>query len=363
MKLLKAERIRYKGENRIKLLFPYNSKLIEFVKNIPGRKWSATLKCWHIPDNNESIQLINGFKNKEAEISLQQKVPEKSIQTNHELNYYLKMYRQYLEYKRYSNNTMNVYVSMIKIFFSYFEYKEPGEITIDDIVLFNRDYILKNNFSFNYQNQMISAIKLFYKKIEEKKLDLDKLERPRRPKNLPAVLSKDEVFRILKSTSNLKHKTILSLIYSAGLRVGEAINLKPEDIDSKRGLIHIRNAKGQKDRYVTLSDQLLKLLRRYFRQYKPKIYLFNGQKGEKYTTSSIRKVFRNAVNRVGIKKKVRIHTLRHSFATHLLEKGVDIRYIQDMLGHQDPKTTMIYTHISQRKIATFTNPLDEFDLN
>ena len=180
---------------------------------------------------------------------------------------------------------------------------------------------------------------------------------------LPVVLSKFEVKRLLNAVSNLKHLAILSLIYSAGLRISEAINMKIKDIDSERGLIYIKNAKGRKDRVVNLSPTLLILLRKYVKEYRPRDYLFNGQGSEQYAAESIRNIFRKAVKKAGIKKPVRVHTLRHSFATHMLEKGVDIRYIQEILGHSDPKTTMIYTHVSERKITTFINPLDDLKLN
>lgn len=348
-------------EPRIKLIFDYDLKTLQKLKAIPGLKWSKTMRCWHAPDTElvrKQLVSLSGNAIKETQMPN----PVAYFRLPEQLQMYFDKFEVYLNYKRYSTNTVRVYLSMIRIFFSYNKDKLPEQITNDDIMLFNRDFILKNHFSFNYQNQMVSAIKLFFERIERRSIEVDQIERPKRPKSLPVVFSTDEVTRLLKGVHNLKHKAVLSLIYSAGLRVGEAVAMRLTDIDSDRRLIHIRSAKGKKDRVVNLSPRLLELLREYARQFKPKIYLFNGQESLQYSAESIRHIFKEAVKNAGIKKPVRVHTLRHSFATHMLEKGVDIRYIQDMLGHNDPKTTMIYTHISERKINMFVNPLDELDL-
>ena len=173
------------------------------------------------------------------------------------------------------------------------------------------------------------------------------------------MLSKDEVKAIMDATHNLKHKCLLGLIYSGGLRVGEAIKLKINDIDSKRMLIHIKGAKGKKDRYTLLSKGFLSLLRTYYKEFKPKVYLFEGQGNDQYSSSSAQSVLRRSVQVSGIKKKVTLHTLRHSFATHLLENGTDIRYIQELLGHNSPKTTMIYTHVTENSLKNINNPFDD----
>ncbi|MFV0566527.1 MAG: tyrosine-type recombinase/integrase [Flavobacteriaceae bacterium] len=184
------------------------------------------------------------------------------------------------------------------------------------------------------------------------------IERPKKEKKLPVVLSTDEVKQLLNANRNLKHKTLLCLIYSAGLRIGEAINLKASDIDSKRMLIFIRSAKGKKDRYTILSESFLTMLRDYYRTYRPKDYLFEGQDGGQYTASSAQKILKRAAWRIGLKKPITLHSLRHSFATHLLENGTDIRYIQTLLGHNSPKTTMIYTHVTEPSLRKIKNPFD-----
>lgn len=268
-------------------------------------------------------------------------------------------FRQYLAGQRYSESTISTYNSMLEHFFSYHNELKPEDVTISEIKKFNYHYILKNNYSSSFQNQFINAIKKFYEKVYNMNLTVDEIERPRRGMILPKVLSKEEVAQILKSVRNIKHKAILSLIYSAGLRRGELINLQINDIDSMRMLIIIRNAKGKKDRVVNLSAKILQLLRYYFKLYKPKKYLFEGQKGGKYSGNSINHIFKSAKKRVGIKVAGGVHILRHSFATHLHESGHDIRIIQELLGHKSSKTTEIYTHISTKSIKNVTSPFDD----
>jgi site-specific recombinase XerD len=362
---IRAEKVIHRQQSRIALYFDYSEEITTEIKKIEGRRWSQTMKCWHVPasSKNELFFINTDHKNQKGNV-LEQAPPKEELKepiNGSFLNHY-RRFKTYLKYKRYSPNTIKIYLSLVKIFFRELKYKLPEQIVREDILEFNRDYILKNGFSYNYQNQMISAIKLFFGRVEQRQLNIDELERPIRPKYLPVVLSKMEVSKLLQVTKNIKHKAILSTIYSAGLRVGEALNIKLKDVDSQRGLIHIRAAKGNKDRIVNLSVQLLHLLREYSRVYKPKEYLFNGINSGKYSSESIRKVLHRSKQKAGIKKDIRLHTLRHSFATHMLEAGVDLRYIQEILGHSDPKTTMIYTHVSERKINTFINPLDDIKI-
>ena len=188
------------------------------------------------------------------------------------------------------------------------------------------------------------------------------IERPRKENYLPEVLSEEEITSILKAISNLKHKAIIMVIYSGGLRISELINLKVKDIDSDRMQIRISQAKGKKDRYTLLSNKTLLILRKYFTEYKPKEWLFEGVSGGQYADSSIYSIFKKAIASANIKKKVSIHSLRHSFATHLLENGTDLRYIQNLLGHSSSKTTEIYTHITVKGFDLIKNPLDKLDI-
>ena len=216
--------------------------------------------------------------------------------------------------------------------------------------------------SASYQNQAINAIKFYYERVLGSKRKFYFIERPNKEKTLPVVLNTDEIKQILNVTENLKHKTILALIYSAGLRISECINMKIKDIDSKRMQIRISQSKGKKDRYTLLSQKTLVLLRSYFLEYKPKDYLFESPTLEQYSASSIQAIFRASCAKAKITKKATVHTLRHSFATHLLENGTDLRYIQSLLGHESSKTTEIYTHITTKGFDQIKSPLDNLDI-
>jgi site-specific recombinase XerD len=205
---------------------------------------------------------------------------------------------------------------------------------------------------------LVGSIKLFYNELLRKNYKLNYLYPDRPEKKLPVVLDKSEIQLLLNSIQNLKHRAILSVIYSAGLRLSEVIEMKLNDIDSKRMLIKIVQGKGKKDRYVMLSEKLLIILREYYKEYKPKEYLFEGQKGGKYSARSVQAIFKEALRNSKIKKEASVHTLRHSFATHLLESGTDIRIIQQLLGHSSLKTTQIYTQVSSSKISEIKSPLD-----
>ena len=267
---------------------------------------------------------------------------------------------RYLNSKRYSSNTIKVYSDSMSTFLRYFSMKDISDISNDDLIDFNNNYILKNNFSSSFQNQVVNAVKLYFSAIQHKKIDVELIHRPRREKVLPNVLSKEEVKAILDAHVNIKHKMMLSLIYSCGLRCGELLLLKPVHIDSKRNIILLKCAKGKKDRIVPLSPLILNMLREYYKIYKPKIYLFEGSiLGETYSEKSLQSVLKQAIKKVGIKKPVTLHWLRHSYATHLLESGTDLRYIQELLGHSSSKTTEIYTHVSTKSIQQIKSPFDD----
>jgi site-specific recombinase XerD len=209
---------------------------------------------------------------------------------------------------------------------------------------------------------VINSIKFYYEKVLKGKRETYYIERPRREKFLPTVLSEEEVRSIINSIDNLKHKCLIMTSYSAGLRVGELLGLKPEDIDSKRMLITIRQGKGRKDRVTLLSVRVLELLREYYKEYHPQDFLFQGVAGGKYSERSVQNILKEACRKAGIKKHVTMHTLRHSFATHLLEHNTDLRYIQELLGHTNPKTTQIYTHITTKGLDQLRSPLDNLEL-
>ncbi|MGM0509019.1 MAG: site-specific tyrosine recombinase/integron integrase, partial [Fusobacteriota bacterium] len=341
---MRYKKVTYKGQKRIFVYFEYNEKIIEKIKSIPGRRWSPTKKCWHIPDNKKSLKLVNKIFNED---------------TNKKTNSYIKKFQKTLKVQRYSPKTIKAYSGHLTRFLSYTKKSNYDKITNNDVKSYLEYVVINKKRSDSYQNQVINAIKGFYKRILNRQIDVKKIKRPRRSKKLPTVLSKKEVKKLINSVKNLKHKTIISLIYSGGLRISEVVNLKIRDIDSDKMIINIRGGKGKKDRIVGLSNNLLELLREYYKQYSPSKYLFNGQ-GEKnkYSTRSIQKFFKKYKNKAGIKKKATVHTLRHSYATHLLESGVDLRVIQELLGHKSSKTTEIYTHVSNKLIKKVVNPLD-----
>ena len=269
-------------------------------------------------------------------------------------------FQRWLRSKRYSENTIKTYSDALKSFLVFYRTKNIHEISNEDVIIYNNDYILKNKLSASYQNQIVNAIKLYFRTIQDKKIELEKIHRPKHAMELPNVLSKEEVKAILGAHSNIKHKAMLSMIYSGGLRSGELLSLQTQHIDSKRNIVLLKNAKGKKDRIVPLSPKILDLLRDYYKIYKPRLYLFEGQKaGEKYDARSLQQILKQALQKAGITKPVTLHWLRHSYATHLLESGTDLRYIQELLGHSSSKTTEIYTHVSTKSIQQIKSPFDD----
>jgi site-specific recombinase XerD len=265
-----------------------------------------------------------------------------------------------LENRRYSANTVDNYVAHVGHLFSYFPLKTSGEITMEDIEQFNHEIFVKRKYSVNTQRQFTGALKLFYMHFHNVHFNFNMLIRPKKINKLPEVLSAEEVKRIVETIDNLKHRCIISLLYASGLRIGELVNLKVSDIDSRRMLIRVSQGKGNKDRYVALSEMILIMLRNYWLEYRPKEYLFNGQSELYYSEESIRAILRAACKKAKIlKNNITPHTLRHSYATHLLESGVDLRYVQELLGHSKPETTMIYTHVTQKQLIKVRSPFDQ----
>ncbi len=280
------------------------------------------------------------------------------IATKPEYQQAMDLMLQKLILKNYSQNTIKTYMHMFKQFLIYIHPMPLHQVSTAHIMHYHKELVTKRNVSSSYQNQSINAIKFYIEKV----LNLPKVTydfcRPRRSKTLPKVLSLEEVARLLDHTHNIKHKTILSIIYGCGLRISECINLKVEDIDSSNMRVWVRNAKGKKDRITLLSPTLLKQLRAYYIIYKPKQWLFEGVKGKQYSVSSIRQVFNRSKKKARVNIPATVHTLRHSFATHLLDNGTNLRYIQKLLGHSSSKTTEIYTHVSTTNLTNITSPFE-----
>ena len=252
-------------------------------------------------------------------------------------------------YLNYSPKTKDNYLSYIKQFISYIGNKQVIHLNSNDF----QNYLDGYNFtSVSQQNQVINSIRFLYKEVLNKKYDKVSFKRPRTEKKLPKVIDSEIILNKINKISNLKHKTILTLTYSVGLRVSEVANLKIIDIDSKRMLISIINGKGRKDRIVPLSQIVLELLRIYYKEYKPKEYLFNGQNSNQYSIKSTQTIYKKYID-----DKTSVHNLRHSCFTNLLESGTDIRIIQKIAGHSNVKTTEIYTHISNNLLSKVKLPI------
>ncbi|MDD3739550.1 MAG: tyrosine-type recombinase/integrase [Lentimicrobiaceae bacterium] len=269
-------------------------------------------------------------------------------------------YERKLVLQRYSENSILNYKSAVKNFLQIAEKKfsNPDELGVAEIEKYVFWKINKHTISHSYQRLIVASIEKFYHLVVGVKLNLKHLYPSRQTHALPKYISQKEVKRMIELTTNQKHRCIIKLLYGCGLRLSELLNLKITDIDSGNMVVHIRNSKGNKDRVVMLSDQLLQDLREYFLVYKPKEYLIEGQGGGLYSEKSVQNVVKSAAVRAGIKKQVTPHVLRHSFATHLLENGTDIRYIQQLLGHLSIKTTEIYTHITDISKSKIKSPLD-----
>ena len=220
----------------------------------------------------------------------------------------------------------------------------------------------KHNYSAANLHTTINAIKFYFEKVLNRNKELYNLPRPKKPQKLPDVMAEEEMTELFTGIENLKHKALLMTCYSAGLRVSELVHLKVTDIDSKRMLIHVRLGKGKKDRFVPLSRKVVEILREYYKAYRPKIYLFEGMNGDAYSSRSAQLVLKQAKAKARIYKQGSVHGLRHTYATHLLEHGTDIRYIQQLLGHNSLKTTMRYTHIAVKSIANIQSPIDRLNL-
>jgi integrase/recombinase XerD len=342
-----AKIISHKGTPRIAIFFEKDATLISRIKTFENALWSASKRYWHLPDTEHN--------------RLHFKLPlAPTLLPNSEGIASMETFKRYLLSKRYSPNTIKTYSEALKSFLTFCNTKAIKEISNEDVIAYNNDYILKNKFSSSYQNQIVNAIKLFFNIVKETAIEIHKVHRPKREKVLPNVLSKEEIKAILEAPKNLKHKAMLSMIYSCGLRRSELLNLKPNDIDSKRNVVIIRQSKGKKDRITPLSPKILALLRAYYKEYSPKVYLFEGQeKNTQYSARSLEEVLKKSVKLAIINKPVTLHWLRHSYATHLLESGTDLRYIQELLGHNSSKTTEIYTHVSTKNIQQIKSPFDD----
>ena len=350
----------HKKELKLLLKFEFNDTLINLTKKLKDARWSRSMQSWYLNFTQENIQLVTEIFKDITPIN-SDKLPKKDLFKRNltaSEKILLNDFYLYLKGKRYSTSTLQTYTFFVADFINFYTKKALEELTNRDVELFIEKVFIERNYSVSSQRQFVSALKLFIVFYPQTKINDLVLERPKRSRQLPSVLSQEEVLSIIQSTQNLKHRAIIALLYSCGLRISELINLKLADFHIERKQLIVKNGKGRKDRYVSLADSFLPLLSNYYNSYKPKIYFVEGQNGGNYSAESVRQFLRKSCLKAKIKKNVTPHTLRHSYATHLLENGVDIRYIQSLLGHAKPETTMIYTHVKRKDLMDIQNPLD-----
>jgi integrase/recombinase XerD len=368
------------GGNTLFIKHRYDEELYAIIRSIDSISWNQHERVWQLAYKPQNLQLLldrfrgvawvdmSGLNVNQASIDSKSiidlseekgKTADESVFSD-DKSIQLDAFTKYLFSRRYSHNTIKTYTEALRVFWQFHSEMKIREIGLDQVIEFNNDYILAKGLSGSYQNQVVNAIKLFYRNQFGVHMEVDRLHRPKRDKRLPNVLSKSEVKRILDAPINLKHRAMLSLIYGCGLRRGELLALQFSDIQSERNLLLIRHSKGRKDRVVPISPSLVQMLREYYLRYKPKKWLFEGQtSGSQYGERSLQLVMNQAVEKAGIKKPATLHWLRHSYATHLLERGTDLRYIQELLGHSSSRTTELYTHVSMKSIQQIGSPFDD----
>lgn len=361
-------------ENEIRFYSKYNKTLVDELRKIGRGKWRPELKCWVFPTYKEKELkqlMLNSHK------VIQKRMFGKSIDDQNRTNnrvatninveseilevieavdVTLTKVEGYLKRKGYSEDTIKAYIGHFARFVSFTE----GIVSYDKI----NEYLLKlldnDKFSHSYVNQAINAIKIYLKLTQNySKDELLQISRPKPEKKLPKVLSKKEVKILIEALKNPKHKTMIMLGYSCGMRVSEVAKLQVKDIDYDRMTVFITQGKGRKDRVVNLSNVMNDQLKAYIQLYNPQKWIFENPKGDCHITPrTLQNVFKKACTVANITKSVSFHSLRHSYATHLLEAGVDLRYIQELLGHCSSRTTEIYTHVSRKSLQGIANPLD-----
>lgn len=358
--------IEHRGSTQIKITFDYDLKVKDYIRQFPGVRWSQTHNAFYIPFSTKAVSDLfrylreRNFYVDYSTLKNLSKAPAKYIGTElSETNKTrLKQYRNYLEGQRLSQSTVNTYSTFITLMLEYLKETPLHEIDNEKIRLFVEHIIPKKNYGISTHRQLISAVKHFGQLFKETNIEGLDLTRPKKSQFLPSVLSQQEIIDLLRSTTNLKHRATLALLYSAGMRISEIIQLELHQIDIDRRQINIKQAKGRKDRNVMLAESFIPLLANYVATYRPKKYFIEGVDGSLYSPTSIRAFLKKSCQRAGIRKRVTPHTLRHSYATHLIENGVGLRHVQELLGHSKPETTMIYTHVAQKDLLSIKSPLD-----
>ena len=369
MKRLRIEPLQHRGNPCLAVKFTYDETIKEHVKQFEGMRWSQTHRCFYVKYSTGVFEALCDHLGSLDVAVVHPGIPTGQVVSgksdskhpmpwNEEQQRIFEAYKRYLTGLRLSSSTIDTYSSFVNDFIGFL-----GDTCIDsvgntDVRHFIEMIVVKKHYSISTHRQLVSALKHFAFLFPQCEIDPLTLERPKKSKYLPVVLNKEEMIRLLQSTQNLKHRAVLALLYSSGLRIGEALALELRHIDLHRRQVFIQNAKGRKDRYVMLAQSFLPLFKNYLITYQPKRYFIEGKEGKPYTAGSVRMALKRACMRADITKKVTPHTLRHSFATHLIENGVGLRQVQDLLGHAKPETTMIYTHVARKDLLSVQSPLD-----
>jgi integrase/recombinase XerD len=381
--------IQYNKEERIGLFVKTNKAILDAIKKLPAVRWSRNLQCWHMPCTEPNYNtmcyalkemvvidatILKDFLEKRKTIhAVQQKLGYKKLaiaEQVYEISQHnmllLQSMVERLQLQAYSPSTLRTYKNEVGVFMQTLHNKKADTLTIDDVRRYLHYCIAKLQLSENTLHSRLNALKYLYEQVLGHDKFFVEIPRPKKHLQLPKVLGEEELRRLFNAPTNLKHKAILFIAYSAGLRVSEVINLRLQDIDRERQQLFIHCSKGKKDRYVRLSPMVLDVLEQYYKmsEVKPTNYLFEGQtKGQPYTIRSAQQIFTDAKVKAGIIKSVSFHNLRHSFATHLLEKGIDVIFIKEILGHFDIKTTQRYLHVKKEFLINIESPLDDLYRN
>ncbi len=367
---IKLTEFEHRGHSCFGIEFKFDTPLKKLIKSIEEIVWSASRKTFYVPKNKLTLHQLYTQLNERAiyvdysrlktAIKTKKKASTKRTprRISDQKKEVIRAFVRYLHGLRLSENTIRVYFTFVADFVEFIGDKSLDDTNNTDVRLFVEQQVIHKKYAISTHRQLVSAIKHFGRFLPDTKLEVEELPRPSSSRYLPIVLSKEEVVDLLRATKNMKHRTILAMLYSAGLRISEVINLELKDIDVDRRQLHIKNAKGRKDRVVVLAESFIPLYKNYYMTYSPRNYFIEGPDYKKYTAGSIRNFLKQSCKLANIGKHVTPHTLRHSYATHLIENGVGLRYVQDLLGHSKPETTMIYTHVAKKDLLQIQSPLD-----
>jgi integrase/recombinase XerD len=351
---IQCEAASHRGKDVIFIRFEKNSELNLRVKKLVGVQWSQSEKAWYVQDSPQYRKRFG----LEAKVVLGKSAMANITAVNEPA---IKRFIETLQLKAYSPKTINTYRNEFAQLLYILKDKNVDELNPEKLRSYFLYCVNTLKLSENTLHSRINAVKFYYEQVLRRDKFFFEIPRPKKPSILPKVINIKDIKKLFEVTTNLKHNTMLKLCYGMGLRVSEIVNLKITDIDSKNMQVFIERAKGKKDRYANLPESILLQLRAYFKEYRPKIYLFEGQYGGAYSIRSAQQVFSDSLAKAKINKVIGIHGLRHSFATHLMESGTDVSFIQKLLGHNDIKTTMRYVHVSNKSVKNIKSPLDTME--